>query len=70
MYTLLNLLDVRNCRLEIVCTQTIVPKEFNIVMSQLQHYTSHNYYCGLKIRVGREYRGPLYFMCRLKIRVA
>ena len=32
-------------------------------------HTFYTYYCDLKVNVGRENYGPLYFMCRLKIRV-
>lgn len=32
-------------------------------------YTFPTYYCGLKVSVGGEYRGRLYFMCGLKIKL-
>lgn len=34
------------------------------------YYIIHTYYHGLKVRVGRTYCVPIYFMCGFKIRVA
>ena len=40
-----------------------------VVGWERMYYIDHTYYHGLKVRVGRTYCGPLYFMCEFKIRV-